>query len=123
MAMGEKRGSAPAEAFITDGSSIVVAHPMGPHSAQLGLDRPAALLGGNDRLAPNGMSSALGIDHVAGLRNFVAAACERQSIAGETGINIHRWRCSEGAAWVRAWSRVGSLGMPASRCSVCHQPN
>lgn len=82
MATKEKRGTVPAAVFITDGPSIVVAHPMGSHFAPLGLDRPAAMLGGGDRLAPDGMPSALGIDHVAGLRNFVAAACRRQATAG-----------------------------------------
>lgn len=74
--------SRPAEAFITEGAPIVVAHPMGSNIAPFGLDRPIALLSNNDRLAPSGMPSALGIDHVAGLRSFVASACRSQTAAG-----------------------------------------
>lgn len=77
------RDHATSEAFITDVPPFVVAHPMGSNIAPLGLDRPIALLGGNERLAPSGMSSALGIDHVAGLRSFVAGACRRQMNAGK----------------------------------------
>jgi hypothetical protein len=79
MATKGKRGNAPADAFITDGPSVVVAHPMGPHCATLGLDRPVALLGGGHRIAPDGMPCDLGMDHVAGLRSFVASACRRQA--------------------------------------------
>jgi hypothetical protein len=70
------------EAFITDVPPFVVAHAMGSSIAPLGLDRPIALLGGNQRLSPGGMSSVLGIDHVKGLRTFVAEACRRQMTAG-----------------------------------------
>lgn len=77
-----KRDHATREAIITDVAPFVVAHPMGLSIPPLGLDRPIALLGGNERLAPGGMSSVLGIDHVKGLRSFVAEACHRQMIAG-----------------------------------------
>lgn len=61
---------------------IVVAHPMGPVAAPLGLDRPLDLLGGGSRLSPGGMAAEPGIDHVPGLRTFVAEACRRQVLAG-----------------------------------------
>lgn len=82
MAANSSRDHESPEAFITDVSPFVVAHPMGSSIAPLGLDRPIALLGGNERLAPGGISSTLGIDHVLGLRSFVAEACRRQTAAG-----------------------------------------
>ncbi|MEG8049316.1 hypothetical protein QP178_05310 [Sphingomonas aurantiaca] len=82
MATNGKPDHATPEAFITDVPPFVVAHPMGSNIAPLGLDRPIALLGGNERLSPGGMSSVLGIDHVEGLRSFVAEACRRQMTAG-----------------------------------------
>jgi len=82
MAANSSRDHESPEASITDVPPFVVAHPMGSSIAPLGLDRPIGLLGGNGRLAPGGMSSVLGIDHVKGLRSFVAEACRRQRTAG-----------------------------------------
>ncbi len=82
MATNGKQDHATREAIITDVPPFVVAHPMGSSIAPLGLDRPIALLGGSKHLAPSGLPSVLGIDHVEGLRSFVAEACRRQMIAG-----------------------------------------
>lgn len=87
MATKADRGHMPADAFIADAPSVVVAHPMAAPCAPLGLDRPVALLGGSHRLMPGGMPSDLGIDHVAGLRSFVASAC--------------RWQATSGRDWYR----------------------
>lgn len=87
MATRADRGNTPADAFIADAPSVVVAHPMAVSCAPLGLDRPVALLGGSHRLMPGGMPSDLGIDHVAGLRSFVASAC--------------RWQATSGRDWYR----------------------
>lgn len=75
------RATSPECAVLAGQPAVVVAHPMGPEPAPLGLDRPLALLGGN-RLAPTGMTSALGIDHAPGVGRVVAEACRRQSLAG-----------------------------------------
>ncbi len=64
--------------------SVVVGYSMGNGPVPLGLDRPLDLLGGGERLAPNGMPMALGIDHVPGLREFIADACRSSSLAGGT---------------------------------------
>lgn len=73
------------QVFIAEHPSVTVAHPMSDLGAPLGLDRPLSLLGGGHRLAPSGMPSALGIDHVPGLRQFVAEACRRQALSGRHG--------------------------------------
>ncbi|QXT34759.1 hypothetical protein KV697_13300 [Sphingomonas sanguinis] len=73
--------------MIAEYPSMMVAHPMGDHGVPLGLDRPLALFGGGHRLAPSGMPSALGIDHVPGLRQFVAEACRRRSLSGFDGYH------------------------------------
>lgn len=76
------RRSAVANA-IPRSPSTLVAFPTRSERAPLGLDHPLPLLGGGDGLAPAGISMALGIDHVIGLRSFVADACRRQVLAGK----------------------------------------
>lgn len=71
----------PIDALVPEPPSTLVAFPMGADRALLGLDRALPLLGGGVRLEPTGMSMALGIDHVTGLRSFVADACRRQVLA------------------------------------------
>lgn len=61
--------------------AIQVAFPMTPDAATLGLDRPTGLLGGA-ALPPEALASATGLDHVLGLRAFLAEACRSQTNAG-----------------------------------------
>jgi hypothetical protein len=85
-----RKGASVADApqlTIAELPTMTVAHPMGDHAAPLGLDRPLALLGGGQRLAPSGMPCALGIDHVPGLRQFVAEACRRRALSGSDGYH------------------------------------
>lgn len=72
---------------IAEHPSVMVAHPMGDQDVPLGLDRPLSLLGGGRRLASSEMPSALGIDHVSGLRRFVAEACRRRAVSGLDGYH------------------------------------
>lgn len=73
--------------FIAEQPSVIVAHPMGGNGAPLGLERPLPLLGGGYRLAPGGMPSTLGIDHVPGLRHFIAEACRHRALSGRGGYH------------------------------------
>lgn len=83
MSVATPRAVRPALPARSDGpGEVVVGHPMGNTYVPLGLDRPLGLQGGGERLAPTGMPMALGIDHVPGLREFVAEACRRSAIAG-----------------------------------------
>jgi hypothetical protein len=63
--------------------SMIVAHSMHDGPPPLGLDRPLPLwTAGSGRLCPSGIPAALGIDHVVGLRTFLASACMQQATEG-----------------------------------------
>lgn len=70
-------------AIPADPDVVVVTHSRPGALRHLGLDAPLALAPTRESLEPEGMPSALGIDHVPGLRRFVADACRRS--AGEGG--------------------------------------
>ncbi len=61
--------------------TIRVAFPMTADAPTLGLDMPTGLLGGA-ALPPDALPSATGLDHVLGLRTFLAEACRSQAMAG-----------------------------------------
>lgn len=83
MSVAPSRAVRPALPAHSDGpDEVIVGHAMGNTCVPLGLDRPIGLQGGGERLAPTGMPMAPGIDHVPGLREFVAEACRRSAIAG-----------------------------------------
>lgn len=61
--------------------AIQVAFPTTADSPTLGLDAPTRLLGGA-ALDPHALPSATGLDHVLGLRAFLAESCRRQATGG-----------------------------------------
>ncbi len=75
--------AAATETFVIDDvePAIRVAFPLTKDAPTLGLDAPTRLLGGV-ALDPHSLPSATGLDHVLGLRAFLAEACRSQAIAG-----------------------------------------
>ncbi len=61
--------------------AIRVAFPMTADAPTFGLDQPTRLPGGA-ALSPDALPSATGLDHVLGLRVFLAESCRRQATAG-----------------------------------------
>ena len=126
------------EQSIPETPSVIVAHPMSNQGAPLGLDRPILLLGGGARLAPGGLPSVLGIDHVPGLRQFVAEACRRRALGRHDGYHqpplalVGQNGGGKGfvAHWIARNAGVPLFRMPvkteftvtASDCGVEHKP-
>lgn len=117
----------------TGGTSphVVIAESMGPHPAPLGLDAPLALLGGGDRLMPGGMASALGIDHVRGLRTFMAEACRSQVLAGRDWyqqpplalLGQHGVGKGFAARWIARHAGLPLFRMPVTYDFAANQPD
>lgn len=100
---------------------VVVSFPMGTRAAPLGLDRPLRLLGGGEVLRPEGLASTFGIDHVPGLRTFVAEAARGQALDGNDWYRqpplVLLGDEGSGRSFVSAWI-ARNAGLPLFRMPV-----
>ncbi|USR00339.1 hypothetical protein [Sphingomonas aerolata] len=80
-----RSGAVATETFVIGDvePSIRIAFPTTADAPTLGLDQPTRLSGGA-ALTPDALSSATGLDHVLGLRSFLAEACRSQAAAGRS---------------------------------------